>query len=165
MNLAQLWKLPVIYACENNLYNEYTHYSEATAGAIIDRPRAFGIACEVVDGQNVREVYAAASTCVERARGGDGPAFLQLNTYRYHGHHVGDIARAYYRPKSEEEEWRRERDPIAQHAAFLLQHGLADPAMLDQIGRQLASEMEQAVAFAIEAAYPDPGALMEDIYA
>jgi pyruvate dehydrogenase E1 component alpha subunit len=165
MNLAQLWKLPVIYACENNLYNEYTHYSEATAGEIIDRPRAFGIACEVVDGQNVRDVYAAAQAYVDRARRGGGPAFLQLNTYRYHGHHVGDIARAYYRPKSEEEEWRRDRDPIAQHAAFLLQHGLADQPALDQIERQLAAEMDQAVAFAIEAPYPDPSTLMEDIYA
>src|ERR1044071_3862792 len=94
MNMAQLWKLPVIYACENNMYNEYTHYSEATAGEIIDRPRAFGVACEVVDGQDVRAVYAAATKYVERARRGEGPAFLQLNTYRYHGHHVGDIARA-----------------------------------------------------------------------
>src|SRR5213079_3456431 len=61
MNMAALWSLPVVYACENNLYNEYTHYSETTAGDIIDRPRAFGMACEMVDGQNVREVYTAAS--------------------------------------------------------------------------------------------------------
>src|SRR6187455_1724095 len=66
MNLAQLWKLPVIYECENNMYNEYTHFSETTAGDIIGRPAAFGIAAEVVDGQDVRAVYAAASKYVER---------------------------------------------------------------------------------------------------
>src|SRR6185295_6808850 len=71
MNLAQLWKLPVIYACENNLYNEYTHFSETTAGEIVARPAAFGIAAEVVDGQDVRAVHAAASKYVERARRGE----------------------------------------------------------------------------------------------
>src|SRR5690242_13022325 len=105
MNLAQLWKLPVIFACENNMYNEYTHFSETTAGEIIRRPAAFGVACEEIDGQDVRAVYAAASKYVERARRGEGPAFLLLNTYRYHGHHVGDIARTYYRPKQEEQQW------------------------------------------------------------
>jgi pyruvate dehydrogenase E1 component alpha subunit len=99
MNLAQLWKLPVIYVCENNLYNEYTHYSETTAGDIIGRPAAFGMAAETIDGQDVRAVHAAAAKYVERARRGEGPAFLLLNTYRYRGHHVGDIAREYYRPK------------------------------------------------------------------
>ena len=93
MNLAQLWKLPVIYACENNLYNEYTHYSETTAGDILARPAAFGIAAESVDGQDVRAVHAAASS-VRRARAaGRGAGFLLLNTYRYRGHHVGDVAR------------------------------------------------------------------------
>ena len=117
MNLAQLWKLPVIYACENNMYNEYTHFSEVTAGDIIARPAAFGVAAETVDGQDVRAVHTAATTLVERARRGDGPGFLLLNTYRYRGHHVGDIAREYYRSKQEEQRWMSERDPIALHAA------------------------------------------------
>src|SRR5690349_16066669 len=165
MNMAQLWKLPVIYACENNMYNEYTHYSESTAGEILDRAKAFGIAGEIVDGQDVRAVYATASKYIERARRGEGPAFLQLDTYRYHGHHVGDIARAYYRPKTEEEQWRRARDPIAQHVAFLLDTRLADQSTLDHIERALVAEMDQAVTFATEASYPDASALMEDIYA
>ena len=165
MNMAQLWKLPVIYACENNMYNEYTHYSEATAGEIIDRPKAFGMACEIVDGQNVREVYAAAVRYVERARRGEGPAFLQLNTYRYHGHHVGDIARAYYRPKAEEEQWRAERDPIALHTQYLLDEGITEPAALAAIEREIIAEMDAAVSFALEAPYPDPARVAEDIYA
>src|SRR5215204_1002691 len=96
MNLAQLWKLPVIFVCENNGYNEYTHFSESTAGEVGARAAAFGIANETIDGQNVREVYTAAAKYIARARQGDGPAFIECKTYRYHGHHVGDIARAYY---------------------------------------------------------------------
>ncbi len=165
MNLAQLWKLPVIYACENNMYNEYTHYSEATAGDIIARPKAFGMACEVVDGQNVREVHAVASRYIARARAGEGPAFLQLDTYRYHGHHVGDVARAYYRPKAEEERWRAERDPIALHTQHLLNDGIAEPAALQAIEQEVAAEMDAAVAFAIAAPYPDRSKVTEDIYA
>src|ERR1044071_5259286 len=86
MNLAQLWKLPVIFVCENNGYNEYTHFSESTAGEVGARAAAFGIAHETIDGQNVREVYTIASKLIERASKGDGPAFLQCKTYRYHGH-------------------------------------------------------------------------------
>src|SRR5215472_11078469 len=83
MNLAALWKLPVIYACENNLYNEYTHYTETTAGDILARGKAFGIPSESVDGQDVRAVYATANRLVEHTRRGDGPALLLCNTYRY----------------------------------------------------------------------------------
>ena len=78
MNMASLWKLPVIYVCENNLYNEYTHYSETTAGEVAARPAAFGIPTEEVDGQDARAVYAAATRAVARARAGDGPSFLAL---------------------------------------------------------------------------------------
>src|SRR5438270_4953631 len=93
MNLAQLWKLPVIYVCENNLYNEYTHYSETTAGDILARATAFGLSAESVDGQDVRLVHEVAARLVEASRQGIGPAFLKCNTYRYHRHHVGDINR------------------------------------------------------------------------
>jgi pyruvate dehydrogenase E1 component alpha subunit len=165
MNLAQLWKLPVIYACENNLYNEYTHYSETTAGDVVARPAAFGLLAETVDGQDVRAVYAAASRMVGRARLGDGPGFLSLNTYRFRGHHVGDIAREYYRPKHEEQRWMADRDPIALHAAWLVSEGLADQAMLDRIEREVAAEMDAAVEFAQNAPYPDPARVDEDVYA
>src|SRR6202795_2017118 len=102
MNLAQLWKLPVIYVCENNMYNEYTHYQETTAGTILGRATAFGIEAASVDGQDVRAVHELATRLVKRARSGDGPAFLQCDTYRYSGHHVGDINREYYRAQQEE---------------------------------------------------------------
>ena len=165
MNLAQLWRLPVIYACENNLYNEYTHCSETTAGDMLARPAAFGLAAEAVDGQDVRAVHAAATRMVERARRGDGPGFLLLNTYRFRGHHVGDIAREYYRPKVEEQRWMSERDPVALLAASLVSEGLADQAMLDRIQGEVAAEMDAAVEFALNAPYPDPREVDEDVYA
>src|SRR5215213_7838674 len=86
MNMAALWKLPVVYVCENNLYNEYTHFSETTAGEIAARPAAFGIPSQEVDGQDVLAVHAAAERAVARARAGDGPSFLVCSTYRYLGH-------------------------------------------------------------------------------
>ena len=165
MNLAQLWKLPVIYACENNLYNEYTHWSETTAGDVAARPAAFGVAAETVDGQDAVAVHTAASTLVERARRGEGPGFLLLNTYRYRGHHVGDIAREYYRSKQEEQRWMSERDPIALHGARLVAAGEADQAALDRIQSEVAAEMDAAVEFAINAPYPDPAKVDHDVYA
>jgi acetoin:2,6-dichlorophenolindophenol oxidoreductase subunit alpha len=88
MNMASLWNLPVLYVCENNQYNEYTHYRETTAGEVVGRARAFGVQVESIDGQDVRLVHAMAQKLVERARRGDGPAFLECHTYRFHGHHV-----------------------------------------------------------------------------
>jgi pyruvate dehydrogenase E1 component alpha subunit len=165
LNLAQLWKLPVIFVCENNGYNEYTHFSESTAGEVPARAEAFGIATQTIDGQNVREVFSAASKHIDRARNGDGPAFLQCITYRYHGHHVGDIARAYYRPKTEEQEWVTERDPVTLHGEWLMANGVANRAALDEIQAELITQMDTAVEFAIASPYPDKSRVTEDIYA
>jgi pyruvate dehydrogenase E1 component alpha subunit len=155
MNLAQLWSLPVIYVCENNLYNEYTHYHETTAGDLAARPRAFGIETAVVDGQDVRAVYAATGPLVDRARLGDGPAFLLCNTYRYYGHHVGDVNRSYYRSKEEEREWREARDPLKLLADWLAAQGVLQETF-DQIDAEAKAEIEAGAQFALEAAYPDP---------
>src|SRR5262245_32965225 len=125
MNMAQLWTLPVIYVCENNLYNEYTHHSESTAGSMKARAEAFGILTVEVDGQDVREVHTTALKLVERARRGEGPAFMLCHTYRYLGHHVGDIARDYYRSKEEEQEWRKERDPLKTLSTWLIKQNMA----------------------------------------
>lgn len=165
MNLASLWKLPVIYACENNLYNEYTHYSETTAGDILARASAFGIPAESADGQDVRAVNAAAKALVERARSGEGPAFLLCNTYRYTGHHVGDINREYYRSKQEEQKWKTERDPIKNLADWLTSQGHADGALLGGIQAEVKAEMKAAVEFAIAAPYPNPDEVDQDVYA
>jgi len=165
MNMASLWQLPVVYVCENNLYNEYTHYLEATAGEILARPRAFGIEAREVDGQDVRAVYAETSELVERARGGGGPAFLLANTYRYHGHHVGDIDRAYYRPKEEEELWRSERDPLAILGTWLEEQKLASPDELKRIEDDARAEVVAGLQFALDAPFPPPSQVTEDLFA
>jgi pyruvate dehydrogenase E1 component alpha subunit len=165
MNLAQLWKLPVIYVCENNLYNEYTHYSETTAGDMLSRATAFGIRAETVDGQDVRAVSAVAAQLVEAARLGYGPAFLLCNTYRYHGHHVGDINREYYRSKEEEQRWKTERDPVKLLAGWLLERGLAEPGDFSRIQSEVKAEIEAAVKFAIAAPYPKAEEVEQDVYA
>jgi pyruvate dehydrogenase E1 component alpha subunit len=165
MNLAQLWKLPVVYVCENNLYNEYTHFSETTAGDMLARPAAFGLAAERVDGQDVRAVYATATPLVERARQGKGPAFLLCNTYRFRGHHVGDISREHYRSKEEEQRWILERDPIKILGDWLIEQQLVDQARLDRISLELTSEMNAAVESALAAPYPDPNEAEQDVYA
>jgi pyruvate dehydrogenase E1 component alpha subunit len=165
MNLAALWKLPVIYVCENNLYTEYTHYLETTAGDILARGTAFGVHSEAVDGQDVRAVNATAQKLVDRARKGAGPAFLLCNTYRYTGHHVGDINREYYRSKQEELEWKTNRDPIKNFAAWLIAEKLADAASLEAIETEVRAEMKAAVEFAIAAPYPGVEEVEQDVYA
>ncbi|MCS7171825.1 MAG: thiamine pyrophosphate-dependent dehydrogenase E1 component subunit alpha [Armatimonadetes bacterium] len=165
MNMAALWKLPVIYVCENNLYNEYTHYRETTAGDILARPRAFGIPAEEVDGQDVRQVLAAARRAVARARRGEGASFLLCNTYRFYGHHVGDVDRSYYRSKEEEEWWKRERDPLRILRSWMVQAGLAEEAEFERIEQAVREEVLAGVAYALQAPYPDPSEVSQHVYA
>jgi pyruvate dehydrogenase E1 component alpha subunit len=165
MNMASLWKLPVIYVCENNLYNEYTHYSETTAGDIQSRGPAFGVEAHKVDGQDVRAVHAIAQKVVERARNGEGPSILFCDTYRFHGHHVGDVAREYYRSKQEEQLWKSERDPVTLMTKWLTSQGVADDAALQKIQSEIQTEVDSAVKFAIDAPYPSADAVDQDVYA
>lgn len=165
MNMAQLWKLPVIYVCENNLYNEYTHHSETTAGSMKARAEAFGLLAIEVDGQNVREVHEAAQMLVERARKGEGPAFMLCNTYRYLGHHVGDISREYYRPKEEELKWKTDRDPLKMLSTWLTENKLADAGIFEQIESSVQAEVEAAVEYALNAPFPAPEEVTKHVYA
>ena len=165
MNMASLWKLPVIFVCENNLYNEYTHYSETTAGALTMRAEAFGIPAEQVDGQDVRVVNGAAERAVDRARHGDGPTFLLCDTYRYYGHHVGDIQRTYYRSKEEEELWKTQRDPITLLGQWLIEQDMADADDLDRVKAEAQAEIETGVQFALNAPFPDASEVTEHVYA
>jgi acetoin:2,6-dichlorophenolindophenol oxidoreductase subunit alpha len=165
MNMASLWKLPVIYVCENNFYNEYTHFSETTAGEMGARPKAFGIHTEEVDGQDVRAIYATAKRLVERARSGEGPAFMLCNTYRYYGHHVGDIQRSYYRSKEEEEQWMTQRDPLKLFSTWLIEQRLADAQIFEQMERRVRAEVAAGVQFALDAPYPNPNEVDQDVYA
>jgi pyruvate dehydrogenase E1 component alpha subunit len=164
MNMAALWKLPVVYVCENNLYGEYTPCGETIAGEILARARAFGIQAESVDGQDVQAVHATMRTLVERARRGEGPAFLECKTYRYYGHHVGDVNRE-YRTKEEEREWMTERDPLQTLAQRLTAQRLADGSVFERIHADVRAEVESGVQFALAAPYPEANEVDQDVYA
>jgi pyruvate dehydrogenase E1 component alpha subunit len=163
MNMAALWKLPVIYVCENNLYGEYTPGSETIAGDILARPRALGVHAESVDGQDVVAVFAAMTRLVERARRGEGPAFLECKTYRYYGHHVGDVNRE-YRTREEEKEWMTKHDPLQTLAARLTRERLVDGDTFDRILADVKTEVEKGVEYALAAPYPAPEQVTEDVY-
>jgi TPP-dependent pyruvate/acetoin dehydrogenase alpha subunit len=165
MNMASLWRLPVVYVCENNLYNEYTHYSETTAAEIAARPAAFAIPAEEVDGQDVRIVFESTCRAVERARSGGGPSFLVCATYRYHGHHVGDVDRSYYRSKAEEERWRAEHDPLERLGAWRVEQGIAQRSELERVEQQVAAQVAAAAEAALQAPYPDPREVTEHVFA
>ena len=165
MNMAQLWKLPVIYVCENNQYNEYTHNSETAAGSLAERGRAFGVHTVEVDGQDVRAVYTAMTELVARARRGEGPAFLLCHTYRFLGHHVGDIERSYYRSKDEESWWRGGRDPIKVLGEWLVAEIGVEAAVLARIDENVRAEVDAAVEFALNAPFPDPSEVDTNVYA
>ncbi len=165
MNMAALWKLPVIYACENNGYSEYTPTAEIAAGSLTARAEAMGIEAFKIDGQDVLAVNALATQLVDRARRGEGPFFVELATYRYMGHHVGDINRTYYRPKAEEEHWQANRDPITLFGAWLAGQGIASDADLATIRAAIAAEAEAAVAYALAAPYPAPEAVLSHVFA
>lgn len=165
MNMAALWSLPVIYACENNLYGEYTKVSEMAAGDLKARAQAFGIEAHEIDGQDVLAVHQLAQELVSRARAGEGPSFVLLNTYRYFGHHVGDIDRRYYRSKEEEIYWKEQRDPIQILGQYLIKNNIADQPQLDSIRHDIEQEAQNAVDYALNAPYPQASEVNQHVYA
>jgi TPP-dependent pyruvate/acetoin dehydrogenase alpha subunit len=165
MNMAALWNLPIIYACENNGYSEYTKTAEIAAGSITARAEAFGIEAHTVDGQDVLAVNSLTEQLVERCRKGEGPFFMELMTYRYHGHHVGDINREYYRSKDEEKDWRENKDPITQFARHLTSEGIASEEELEAMQAEIKADATAAVEYALKAKYPDASEVDMHVYA
>lgn len=165
MNMAALWNLPVIYACENNGYSEYTKTEEIAAGSITARAEAFGIEAYQVDGQDVLAVNDLTRKLVARARKGEGPFFMELMTYRYHGHHVGDINREYYRSKAEEKEWKENRDPIIRFRAYLVSEGIATEDEIEAMNAEIEKDAADAVTYAEAAPYPDASEVDMHVYA
>ncbi|MFS4583187.1 thiamine pyrophosphate-dependent dehydrogenase E1 component subunit alpha [Phaeobacter sp. C3_T13_0] len=164
MNMASLWNLPVIYACENNGYSEYTKTEEIAAGSITARAEAFGIEAHQVDGQDVLAVHALTEKLVARARKGEGPFFMELLTYRYHGHHVGDINREYYRSKQEEADWKENRDPIIKFRGWLIEQGIATEDEIDTMNAEIKADAANAVEYALDAPYPDQNEVDMHVY-
>ena len=165
MNMAALWKLPVVYVCENNHYTEYTYFKEVMAGELRDRPAAFGIPVVEVDGQDIRSVYLAAQELVNRARGGEGPGFLICDTYRYYGHHVGDINRGYYRSKDEEEHWWNDRDPLKLMRTWLSDQMAVPASIFAEIEHKVSGEIANGVEFALNTPYPNASEVYDNVYA
>ena len=166
MNMAAIWKLPVIYVCEVNGFGEYTRTEEVTAPApFTARGEAFGIPSTAVDGNDVLAVYQVASEAVRRARAGEGPSFIQSNTYRLRGHHVGDVGelRKYRKNSEVEERWKSE--PIGRFRNHLVEQDGWNPATLDAIDQRVEDEISAAVKFALASAHPDASETWEHVYA
>jgi pyruvate dehydrogenase E1 component alpha subunit len=134
------------------------------AGEILGRARAFGIHAESVDGQDVQAVNATMRRLVERARRGEGPAFLECKTYRYYGHHVGDVNRE-YRTREEEREWMTKHDALLTLSARLTAQGLADASVFERIETDVKAEIDSGVQYALAAPYPAATQVDEDVYA
>jgi TPP-dependent pyruvate/acetoin dehydrogenase alpha subunit len=163
MNLASLWKLPVVYLCEINQYALATPISEEFGiPDVAAWAHGYGMPAERVDGQDVLAVHAATARAVERARRLQGPSFLACHTYRYAGHNVGDPEE--YRTKDEVAEWRRQ-DPIARFGTLLAEHNVLDASAAEAIAADVEAEIDRAVAFARESPDPAETTLFEDVYA
>jgi pyruvate dehydrogenase E1 component alpha subunit len=163
INMASAWKLPVIFVCENNLYAMGTRQSRImNIENIADRAVSYGIPGVSVDGNDVLAVYEAACVAVERARRGEGPTLIECKTYRQKGHSRVDPAK--YRPREEVEGW-LQRDPIKRLRHKLIQTVISTEAELQEIEKEVSSEIEDAVKFAVESTFPAPEEALEDVYA
>jgi len=162
INLAAVWKLPIVYLVENNEYGMGTELTRASAVSnVFERGCAYEIASLQVNGQNVLEVYQAIGDALNHARN-DGPFLLEACTYRYAGHSMGDPER--YRTKAEVEEERRTRDPIHLFGEVLKSRGLAEDAALDQVRKSVEDELAGIVQFAESSPEPEDATLWENIY-
>ncbi len=162
MNMAAVWKLPVVFVCENNGFGEFTAIEDVTAGRLTARGEVFEMPSEEGDGMDVLAVRSMFATALARARNGEGPSFLVFNTYRFGGHHAGD--KQDYKDQEEARLW-RERDPILKLAAHLqAQCGVSQDA-LDAIEAEVIAEVRSAVAFAKAAPEPAPEDLLNHVYA
>jgi pyruvate dehydrogenase E1 component subunit alpha len=164
LNLASLWKLPVVYICENNQYSMGMAVEKAWAvDSLMPRAAAYNMPGEQIDGMDVIAVYEAAKGAVERARSGQGPTLLEVKTYRFRGHSMTDPA--YYRTREEEQQWRTTRDPIGIFEKKLLEQGIATQAEFDANDTRATQAAEDAADFAESSADPSPEELFADVMA
>jgi len=163
-NIAVLWKLPLIYVCENNQYTEFTHFKKLTAGEGLGaRARAMGMKSLEVDGNDVLAVYQAAHELVGAARKGKGPATLICNTFRYGGHHVGEPGTG-YRSKEEIAEWKA-KDPLPRFENILLEHKVISPADIEAMHDEVLTRVQASVTTAQQAPFPDVKEAGEHVFA
>jgi pyruvate dehydrogenase E1 component alpha subunit len=162
LNMAALWKLPVVYVIENNRYGMGTAIERASASTeLFRRGEAYGIPGEAVDGMNVLTVKEAGERAVAQAKSGKGPYILEMKTYRYRGHSMSDPAK--YRSKEEVDKMRSQHDPIDQLAKYLIDEGHADEGALKKIDREVKDIVTDAAEFAQNSPEPDPSELWTDV--
>ncbi|MCR8964485.1 thiamine pyrophosphate-dependent dehydrogenase E1 component subunit alpha [Brevibacillus halotolerans] len=164
LNMASIWKLPVIFFCENNQYGMSGPVTEmVNIENIADRSKAYGIPGVVVDGNDLLAVMNAVAEAAERARRGEGPTLLEAKTYRYKGHSKSDAKK--YRTRDEELDWRKNRDCIKRLQEILIEKGLLTQEQAKEIEQQAKKEIEEAVVFAEKSPMPSLDTLEEDVYA
>ncbi|MEE8670523.1 MAG: thiamine pyrophosphate-dependent dehydrogenase E1 component subunit alpha [Heyndrickxia coagulans] len=163
INLAAVWKLPVIFVAENNGYGEATpfHYA-SSCKTIADRAVAYDIPGVRVDGKDIVAVYQAAKEAVERARNGEGPSLIECVTYRNYGHFEGDAQT--YKAEAEKAKQLNEKDAIVQFKKFVLEQNLLSEADINSLEQKVEQEIEEAVKFGEDSPYPDPTELLKDVY-
>lgn len=165
LNLASVWKLPVIFVCENNKFQEFSASAPLIAGSVHERAQAYRIPGVLVDGQDVIAVYTAAVQAVERARSGNGPTLIETDTYRFSGHFIGEEKMVpSYRPVDEVASWQL-RDPLLVYQKWLIDNQEFTAAEISVIGAQVDNEIREAVAFAEQSPWPDPEEALQDLYA
>jgi pyruvate dehydrogenase E1 component alpha subunit len=162
LNLAGLWKLPVLFVCENNLYGEFTRQSaQMVLENVADRASAYGLPGVIVDGNDVLAVRQVTQEAAARARRGEGATLIEAKTYRHRGHFEGDMAR--YRPKDEVAEWMA-RDPLVVYPGWLTAELGATEADLNGVRARVESRLDQAIEWAKEQEHPQPEDALDDVY-
>ena len=162
LNMASIWKLPIIFVCENNHYGiSMSQDRHQAIKDVADRGAAYNIPGIAVDGNDPLAVYEAAAEAVARARAGKGPTLLECKTYRQHGHFEGDPAT--YKPKEEQAAW-MEKDPLPRFAKFLEENGVLTAAEIAEIDAQVAKEVEDSITFADAQPVPSLESAVVDVY-
>ncbi len=163
LNMASVWKLPVLFVCQNNRYGEHTKYEKTTSAVrIADRAVGYNMPGVRVDGNDPFEMYATATEAIARARAGEGPTLIEAMTFRFHGHVMGDADA--YMDKAEKAA-HVAKDPTKLFRAKLIETGVATEAQLAAIEKDIDGQLEEAVAFAYASEYPDVAELRRDVYA
>ncbi len=163
LNLSKVWNLSVLWVCENNLYGMGTAVDRASAvSEIRQKAEGYAIPNSRVDGMDLLKVREAAKEAIERVRTNKTPYFLEIETYRFRGHSMGDPER--YRTSEEVKCWQDEEDPIGMYHKYLVEHKIASPEELDELGNAAEAEVNEAVAYAESSPEPQPESLYKYIY-
>jgi TPP-dependent pyruvate/acetoin dehydrogenase alpha subunit len=163
MNLAAVWKLPIIFVIENNQFASTTPLQEACSiGDICNRAAGYNMPGMAVDGNDVLRVREVTLQAVERARKGEGPSLIENKTYRLKGHFEGDPQK--YRTEEEIQHWRNHKDPVRQFSDFLIGNSILSPGLDQRIRNEVAAELAEAVAYAEESPFPEPEEALEDLF-